>query len=768
MTSSSSSTTMEAKLFAATRVPAPRPEFLANLGQRLAEEARQPEAGGKAAWRTEKSNTVFRRPAWIVAVFVLAIVVGAILVAGPQRVAAAFRQLLGYIPGVGVVDQSAPIRVLAEPVSLTREGITLSVNSVTITADRTIIDYGVSGVSLSAYPKGEAITGCIDQPFYRLPDGAQVNFLDPIPSGVYEVTFVMPCIFNTLDGTVPKDWELPLRFIDAPPDLTVLPVIDVTSTPMASTLAPTTGLGASSSGQTVETSTSVPQSTVALSVEKVIETEDGYILIGLLKANDADGTQIDVTGNLVLHDANGNKVSYTYPEDINEYEILDVGYDDKAYSVQFKAAGVAFPLTIEFQGSTLSVQDPEAQASVTLDVGTDPQPGQDWTLDQEIELARHKLRLVSVRIDSRNDYTFQIEADENVWLLSVAVDGYTATGSGGGTNYQGVVQTSVSFAELPKGNLTFIFSDLIEKSETQTWQVQWQPDQQMRSDWPTVTVAPYQACVREDNLAQIGPLPDGLDGQVLTTHTNPELRLSLIGLDGGQERLFDLNSSRGAVTWDGTYLAYPAEEGIVILNLDSGEKSGLAGIQGGDLRWSPDGSQIAYVTAGDAYGIFVVDRSGENPRQLSNLGYESIAGWSPDGGTLYYAIPGSSEDGWQLKAVDVGTGEQTDLFILANSSGKAPFPVTSPDGQWIAYRGRDNASLYLMKMDGTQNHLLIEKPGDDVAVSGIAWGPDGGLLGVSLISADAPDGEVLLMQWESCEVYRLPGVSGELDGVIIR
>ncbi len=42
-------------------------------------------------------------------------------------VAYAIGRSLGYIPGTGIVEQGAPIRVLAEPVSLTRDGITLTI-----------------------------------------------------------------------------------------------------------------------------------------------------------------------------------------------------------------------------------------------------------------------------------------------------------------------------------------------------------------------------------------------------------------------------------------------------------------------------------------------------------------------------------------------------------------------------------------------------------------------------------------------------------------
>ena len=61
---------------------------------------------------------------------------------------------LGYIPGVGLVEQGASIRVLAEPVSLTRDGITLTVEKAFLTADKTTLTYSVDGIPQSARPKG--------------------------------------------------------------------------------------------------------------------------------------------------------------------------------------------------------------------------------------------------------------------------------------------------------------------------------------------------------------------------------------------------------------------------------------------------------------------------------------------------------------------------------------------------------------------------------------------------------------------------------------
>ncbi len=81
------------------------------------------------------------------------------LVIGPQRVYAAVLQLFGYIPGVGIVDQNSPIRLLAEPVSITRDGITVSVNQVVLTGNRNAPRFWRLWCSPICLPKGGICIG---------------------------------------------------------------------------------------------------------------------------------------------------------------------------------------------------------------------------------------------------------------------------------------------------------------------------------------------------------------------------------------------------------------------------------------------------------------------------------------------------------------------------------------------------------------------------------------------------------------------------------
>jgi hypothetical protein len=642
-------------------------------------------------------------------------------VIGPQRVYAEFRKLFGYIPGVGVVDTSAPIRMLVEPVSVTRDGITVSVNQAVLTGTETRIDFGVSGVPLSAYPKEEVVSGCIDNPYLLLPDGTKTDISAPIPAQVNEATLIIPCIFNTLPGTVPINWELPIRFIAAPPNLTILPVIDMT--PQV-TVTPTLNVSPETpEAPSTTITTASPQASV--SVDKIIETEDGYILLGAVRPHLPEGSWLQITGAAIIRDADGKKVSYSFPNDVQPLDDPSMGQGGSAWVIQIKGAGVKFPLTISFSGVVISQVDPQASAKITIDVGTNPQPEQVWEVNQDVQLAGQTVRLISVTANS-DGYSFQIDPGENLSGVSVQIEGHPSNGGGGGGGWQGIYTSSLIYLDLPKGKLTVVFSNPLSASPTETWQGQWQPET-VREFPPSASTA--NTCLNASSFQALPLLPAGLDGKVVLTQLNPKMQILLAGMDGGQQQIIATDSGRAALTQDGTRLAYPTAEGIVIYDLTSGETTQVSGLFGGNLHWSPDGSQVASVNPSDSFGIFVTGSDGKNSRQLSNLGYESIAGWSPDGSTLYYAIPGSGGNGFLLRAVEVSTGNTQDLFVLEDSSRKAPMPAVSPDGKWIAYRASDNSSLYIRGMDGSPARLVLDNPA--TAMNGIAWEKESHLLGVS-------------------------------------
>jgi hypothetical protein len=700
--------------------------------------------------------TIFAfKPVWITTI-ILIMAVTSILVIGPQKVYASFMKLLGYVPGVGLVEQDSTIRILAEPVSLTHDGITISVNQAILTERETRLEYGISGVPLSAYPDGEADTGCIVQPFLQLPDGTEISLSDPVPNEFDAATFVMPCIFNTLPGSVPSNWKIDLRFVPAPPDFEILPVVDISPREPSQEEI-----------QFTQTDVVPPinekTSFAEVSIDQYIETEDGYILLGVVRPAIDEGEWLQITGPAVIHDSNRQKISYEYPMDIQYQNQVDEPTNGGgSFAVQIKGAGVTFPISIDFSGVVISPVDPQATAKLTVEVGENPQPGDVLEINQTVDLAGYPIKLLTMTVDSRNGYSFHIDPGESLSSVSVQISGFQAVGGGGGAAWGGPFHTSLSYMELPTGQLEIVFNNPMKTSETETWTTTWKPENERVFEDNGQS---KNLCWDANTLNTIPELASGLNGKVVVTSTNPQLEILLSNFEGSNQQVLSQGNAKGTLSRDGNKLAFTSEEGIVIKNLQNDETTLINGQFGRIILWSPDGTRIANVRSGAMDGIIVMNIDGSNQQQLTNLGYEELAGWSPDGDLIYYAIPGASGNGFMLRSVSITTGESKDNFILENSSMKAPWSSISPDGNWIAYRAKDNASLYIKNMDGSPARLVLDNPA--IAINGITWDKGGQLLGVSLITEQNQEGEIFIIALDSCETYRLTGVSGMLDAVYI-
>jgi len=177
---------------------------------------------------------------------------------------------------------------------------------------------------------------------------------------------------------------------------------------------------------------------------------------------------------------------------------------------------------------------------------------------------------------------------------------------------------------------------------------------------------------------------------------------------------------------------------------------------------STHGTKLAYVE-GAAAGIDVYDIATRTKKQVSSQAYSAVVGWSTDDSQLYVAVMAAGGSAWQIQSIDVLTGATQNHFIIENGSYKALNAALSVDGKWIAYRGRDNGSVYIARVDGSESHLLLDNPA--IGTSGLAWGGNG-WLGVSLLQEDNTH-KVILVDPVTCEVWLMPQLNGNLQGLII-
>ncbi len=214
----------------------PEPAFVAALeGQLLAQahSVRRQAAPSRApslwsGWR----DALWRHRAMAVAVGLLMILALAVAAIGPARVVAAIQDLVGYVPGIGFVDLEET-RLLAAPVEVVRDGVTLRVEQAIAGPDDTKIVVRSEGLPPEdrLWPGGARQEGDFES-LLRLPDGRTLTTgtwtlrlgggtleFPSLPDGVYRVTLELSRLPLVPTGAAPENWQVPLDLRPATGDL---------------------------------------------------------------------------------------------------------------------------------------------------------------------------------------------------------------------------------------------------------------------------------------------------------------------------------------------------------------------------------------------------------------------------------------------------------------------------------------------------------------------------------------------------------------------
>jgi serine/threonine protein kinase/Tol biopolymer transport system component len=110
-------------------------------------------------------------------------------------------------------------------------------------------------------------------------------------------------------------------------------------------------------------------------------------------------------------------------------------------------------------------------------------------------------------------------------------------------------------------------------------------------------------------------------------------------------------------------------------------------------RWSPDGSQIAFVRKRDVgyADLVVIPALGGTEQQLREIRFfadtvgRSVLAWTPDSTGLVFSEQSLGSDAYELHLMSIATGEARPIRLSGNPSFGDMSPSVSPDGRWLVF-----------------------------------------------------------------------------------
>ncbi len=457
-------------LRAAVAAPELPEEFLAGLDSRLRSRLREQSARG------EKQ----RRMRLAFAAAGLAVVVGLVAIAGPERVLAALRNALGFIPGIGFVSSDTPVRILAEPVRVERDGIAVTLTEVLADSDQTKISFIVEGLSRTETAPSPGEESCRGTSILALPGGQRLTPIGggggpldstmpwnesfhSLPPQVMNATLIIPCIPLTAAGAFPGNWEIPFRLVlaDTPARFqTIAPVPSATPTPSLAATGTATAPAIGFPG-------------ITIGVDRMTELDNGFLLIGTVEWDPELYASADASGStFTLTDRNGQILPVENPGTVPEEPTLP---NSSYWSLLVNAKDLHGPVTVTLNSLYVFLQDPLA---FSLDAGNRPELGQVWQIGKNFSVSGHPLSILSAEYIMENKmpgFSVSIRIPPEILYIVVGAQNPPEAGGGPGESLEpGIYQWRVFLQTPPQGRVDLFIQQMTIRGE---WTTTWNPPQ---------------------------------------------------------------------------------------------------------------------------------------------------------------------------------------------------------------------------------------------------------------------------------------------------
>lgn len=727
--------------------------------------------GLKAKMRKEDRKQMNKR---IVYSGAAALVLVMVILLSIPSVAQAVKRLFGYVPGTGFVDQSAPIRVLKEPVVFNSGVTTITVSQALIDSEHTTISYQIEN-----FPDTDATELNFEDICHALPslvreDGSildpgtlggnswasglsrQLEY-DALSADENSVTLEFACLeASPIVAGAPKI-QMRLDFVAAPAGMTSYPIVDL-PTPTATT---------SETSQTTDPAS--PSLQISLALNKYVQTDEEIILFGAVKTDATDFmlTYLD-SAAVHLFDKDGNAIpieeDYTLPDPETEttaaQEIL----------ITYRTAGRYIPGEASLVIDSLWVDRP-AEASFTFDPSPNPQPGQTWSINQTLEVNGFNILIKEVTKSLQGEgLTVYYETPENISMLRLNDLEHPQLGGGGGSDNSGFTYDN----GFPTGPITVTLTGYAELL-TGPWQTA--VTLPAFADGALPTPMP-QACLTKESwdaalISNSNAIPAGLSGKlILANPWAPDYYYHVLSADLNSSAPTDLgNGNSGALSTNGETLVYASDDGLKLLNMASGKVMILPDTSKRDQEpiWSADGTKIAFTRgpasgligggAAGPYEMMIMDADGANQTVLLSDNEANFAqAWMPFSKTLLYTVKGP--EGSKVKTINTETGETNELFTINYQNAGV---TVSPNGRQIAYEAMllgEKYAVYIASLDGS-NAVLVAN-GDPIVVTEPYWSPDGEWLIMSVHDSALNENSatLALVNPITCQIIPLTSLPG--------